>query len=104
MRFLNVDVKDLFNTSARFDAIVLDVDNGPEPISSESNRNIYSSQGLRSLMNSLNPNGIALIWSGTISSRFEQVARDAGFIVSRRKVDIRDGHVHFIYVLQTTTV
>jgi len=46
-----------------FDAIVLDVDNGPDALSAGSNSKLYDAAGLRSAREALKPNGCAAYWS-----------------------------------------
>jgi spermidine synthase len=52
----------------QYDAILLDVDNGPEAFTRRENRRLYSLEGLRRAREALRPNGVLAIWS-TFSSR-----------------------------------
>lgn len=69
----------LRNATAKFDAILLDVDNGPEGHTSESNGWIYTPEGLKSAKSSLRPGGIVAYWSAGVDSAFTNRLRKAGF-------------------------
>jgi spermidine synthase len=87
----------------RYDLILLDIDNGPEPFTRESNATLYDRAGLELLRNALNANGSVLLWSGFKSKSFEALAHEAGFSVTRRIVanGPRPELDHHIYVLKT---
>ena len=55
-----------------FDAILLDVDNGPEALTSVGNERLYSRQGLQACMHALHAKGCLSIWSGSIDNAFEK--------------------------------
>ena len=88
-------------SGVRYDLILLDIDNGPEPFVRASNATLYDREGLDLLRNALNEQGRVLLWSGFESPRFEATARDAGFSVTRRVVanGARPELDHHIYVL-----
>ena len=84
----------------RFDVIILDIDNGPEPLVTAANADLYAIDGLRALHGSLSDRGIALLWSGFESADFAARAKEAGFAVTcepfrRERADLD----HYIYVL-----
>jgi len=58
-----------------FDAILLDVDNGPAALTSESNERLYSRQGLQTCLQALHAKGCLSIWSGAIDNAFEKRLR-----------------------------
>ncbi len=59
------DVHDMIAGSLeQFDAILLDVDNGPDGLISVANDRLYSMEGLRSSYAALRPGGVLAIWSG----------------------------------------
>ena len=94
------DVVMLLAGEDQFDVVVLDVDNGPEPLVTATNEALYSATGLRALFACLSADGVALLWSGFKSAAFEARAREAGFAVTcepfqRERADLS----HFIYVL-----
>lgn len=62
-----------------FDAILLDVDNGPDALSLASNKRLYDRLGLIRLKEVLNPGGILAIWSAAESSAFEKLLTEVGY-------------------------
>lgn len=64
-----------------FDAIVLDVDNGPEGLTRPSNDGIYSLSGLRKARAALRPGGVLAIWSAHSDDAFSRRLGKAGFAV-----------------------
>ena len=84
-----------------YDLILLDIDNGPEPMVRSSNATLYDLEGLELLRDALTENGSVLLWSGFASERFEATAREASFSVTRRVVanGPRPELDHHIYVL-----
>ena len=89
-------------SGARYDLILLDIDNGPEPFTRASNATLYDRAGLDLLRNGLNENGGVLLWSGFQSAAFEATAVAAGFSVTRRVIanGPRPDLDHHIYVLR----
>jgi spermidine synthase len=63
----------------RYDALCLDIDNGPDWTVTEDNDSLYSPDGLASCRASLTPGGVLAIWSARPSARFENALRNAGF-------------------------
>ncbi|WP_019894939.1 spermine/spermidine synthase domain-containing protein [Hydrogenovibrio halophilus] len=74
-----------------FDAILLDVDNGPEGMTNSENNWLYSSAGLSALYNSLRPEGMLAVWSAGPDSKFMNQLKKAGFKVSNKTVRARPG-------------
>lgn len=66
-------------TSDTFDALCLDIDNGPDWTVSETNGNLYSPAGLASCARVLKPGGVLAVWSAQPSPEFEETLRNAGF-------------------------
>lgn len=66
-------------TSATFDALCLDIDNGPDWTVSETNENLYSPAGLASCARVLRPGGVLAVWSAQPSPQFEETLGNAGF-------------------------
>jgi spermidine synthase len=64
-----------------WDAILLDVDNGPDAISVESNGRLYSSEGLADARSALRAGGLLALWSAAPDSAFAARLRRAGFAV-----------------------
>ena len=76
------DVTDLIVRSDRaWDAILLDVDNGPEGLSVAANNRLYDSAGLAAAKRALRPGGILGIWSSDGDPRFTRRLERAGFAV-----------------------
>lgn len=71
-------------TCDKFDAILLDVDNGPDGIVREENNRLYSPTGLGKSRDALKPGGILAVWSAAPDHRFTRKLKDAGFQVEER--------------------
>ena len=85
----------------RYDAILLDVDNGPTAFSQASNGSLYDNAGVATMLGALAPNGILAVWSASEDRRFEHRLRHAGFTVRTEVVRARLGkggprHVIFL--------
>ncbi|MGW0827930.1 spermine/spermidine synthase domain-containing protein [Streptomyces sp. NPDC002845] len=65
--------------SATFDALCLDIDNGPGWTVTEDNDSLYSMAGLASCARVLRPGGVLAVWSAQPSAEFEETLRNAGF-------------------------
>jgi spermidine synthase len=74
-----------------FDAILLDVDNGPEGLTRPSNDRLYTPDGLDAAFDALRPDGILAVWSGWPDAGFTRRLRRAGFEVEEVVVRAR-GH------------
>jgi len=66
---------------SRFDAILLDVDNGPDGLSRAANDTLYDLQGLRDARRALRPGGLLTIWSAAPDAAFRRRLGQAGFAV-----------------------
>lgn len=84
---------------ARYDVILLDVDNGPVAMVSETNVSLYSNTGLRWLRGSLKPEGRAVFWSAGPDLRFEDRLKRAGFRVSKVPAKVHAGSKRAAYLL-----
>ncbi|MDQ0940821.1 spermidine synthase [Streptomyces sp. V1I1] len=69
----------LRTTTDRYDALCLDIDNGPDWTVTDDNENLYSAAGLASCQGRLEPGGILAVWSAQPSPAFEDALRNAGF-------------------------
>jgi len=76
---------------SRFDAILLDVDNGPHALSQSANRGLYDLQGLRAARNALRPGGLLAIWSAAPDMAFRARLHEAGFTVDEIKARANGG-------------
>jgi spermidine synthase len=82
-----VDVAEVLQSSpAAFDAVLLDVDNGPTPLTSPSNNRLYDNRGVAVVRASLKPGGVLAVWSTNDDRRYESRLRTAGFAVRREHV------------------
>jgi spermidine synthase len=98
---VRANVVDMLSAEDRYDLIVLDVDNGPEPLVTAGNAGLYAIEGLRSLHRCLAPDGSVLLWSGFESTEFAARAEQAGFRVRCEPfVRERPEVSHYIYVLK----
>ncbi|MET9439330.1 spermidine synthase [Streptomyces sp. NPDC006610] len=66
-------------TSATFDALCLDIDNGPGWTVTDGNSGLYSPAGLAGCARVLRPGGVLAVWSAQPSPEFEETLRNAGF-------------------------
>jgi spermidine synthase len=82
------DVHDVIAEAAgHFDAILLDVDNGPDGLVHLANERLYSNWGLRAAHRALRPEGILAIWSAYPDTDFPDRLARAGFAVEEIHVD-----------------
>ncbi|SDT91076.1 spermine/spermidine synthase domain-containing protein [Halopseudomonas salegens] len=83
----NDDVARLLQSDAQgFDAIMLDVDNGPEGLTHSNNNWLYSLPGLTACARALRPKGQLAIWSATADRPFTNRLAKAGFAVKEEQV------------------
>ncbi|MGW7549171.1 spermine/spermidine synthase domain-containing protein [Streptomyces sp. NPDC054770] len=66
-------------TSDTFDALCLDIDNGPGWTVDQDNEGLYSPAGLAGCARVLRPGGVLAVWSAQPSAEFEGSLRNAGF-------------------------
>jgi spermidine synthase len=85
------DVRLYLDGRERFDAILLDVDNGPEALTLRSNGGLYTEEGLERLSRSLTDGGVVAFWSSSPSPAFERRLRRAGFEAWTERVPARGG-------------
>ncbi|QEU91860.1 hypothetical protein [Streptomyces kanamyceticus] len=78
-------VAHLVRTRDTYDALCLDIDNGPDWTVTEDNNSLYSPTGLASCKARLNPGGVLAVWSAQPSSAFDDALRNAGFCGVRTK-------------------
>lgn len=86
------DVEELIrHADGLYDAILLDVDNGPDGLTHESNDRLYDRKGLRAAKAALRPGGILAVWSAAPDQRFTKRLHDAGFTVEEARVRANSG-------------
>lgn len=83
------DVAERLGRGALYDAIMLDVDNGPAALSAAANARLYDTRGLSMIARSLRPRGVLAVWSVADDPRFSKRLRSAGFDVLRHHVRAR---------------
>jgi spermidine synthase len=86
---------------ARFDAILLDVDNGPSALTATTNDDLYNDRGLAATRAALKPGGTLAVWSSREDRRFEQRLAYGGFEVETERVRARlkkGGPQHVIFL------
>jgi len=84
-----------------FDAIMLDVDNGPDGFTREDNDNLYGLGGLEVAYESLKPGGVLTVWSSDTDRHFTQRLMKIGFEVEAKRVREHTdnlGAIHTIWV------
>jgi spermidine synthase len=96
------DVAQLMRSGANsFDAILLDVDNGPEGLTRSANDVLYNAAGLNKARAALTARGVLAVWSATPNSGFSLRLRKAGFDLEEVKVRAngsRGGAKHIIWI------
>jgi spermidine synthase len=75
-----------------YDAILLDVDNGPEGMTQTANDRLYSQRGLATARAALRPGGVLAVWSSGPDRAFTQRLEASGYDVEQ--VRVRAGGVH----------
>ncbi|MFD5869934.1 spermidine synthase [Streptomyces sp. NPDC060322] len=72
-------VTHLRTTTERYDALCLDIDNGPDWTVTQDNESLYSPAGLAACRERLTPGGVLAVWSAQPSPNFGEALRNAGF-------------------------
>lgn len=81
------DVADFIcSAHAPYDAILLDVDNGPDGLTRTENDRLYNSVGLREARSALRPGGVLAVWSSAPDRGFTSRLRRSGFAVDEQVV------------------
>ncbi|WP_338504786.1 spermidine synthase [Sphingomonas kaistensis] len=83
-----------------WDAILLDVDNGPDALVRAANQWLYEPSGLATIKTALKPGGVLAIWSAGSDAQFSKTLLQAGFRVEEQDVRGRSngkGPHHFIW-------
>lgn len=101
---VRVEIGDVFEAlaPASFDAMLLDVDNGPEALTVASNARLYRGRGVERCAAALRPGGVLVVWSAFESVRFEREITRAGLasevVRVRARGPIKKGSRHLLYV------
>ena len=91
--------------AGRWDAVLLDVDNGPDGLVRPANDRLYSPAGLAVAKSALRPDGVLAVWSATPDAGFTRRLKGAGFAVDQGTVAGRPngkGPRHTIWFARTT--
>jgi spermidine synthase len=100
------DVIEVIKSSpSAFDAILLDVDNGPEGLIRKANDALYDLGGLQAIRRALRPRGVLAVWSSGPNLAFTKRLRVAGFEVNEagvRATTKRSGAHHVIWFATKT--
>ena len=101
VRIRETDVGGLIRAArSEYDAILLDVDNGPEGMTRAANDRLYDLEGLAAAYTALRPGGVLAIWSSRPDPKFTQRLRKTGFDVVEHPVRAKGpqgGAQHFIW-------
>jgi spermidine synthase len=92
---------------ARFDAILLDVDNGPAALTQAENRWLYNPAGLAAAVRALRPGGCLAVWSAAPDPAFTERLARAGFAARAHAARAHGGrgarHTVFVGVVASAT-
>ncbi len=103
-----IDVARIIQTErSAYDAILLDVDNGPEGLTMNDNDWLYSLQGLNAALKALRPKGVLAVWSATPNDAFTKRLHKVGFKVDEVRVrarGARGGAKHTIWIAVRTVI
>ncbi|HEX2162969.1 MAG TPA: spermidine synthase [Thermoanaerobaculia bacterium] len=95
------DVADLLAARAPWDAVLLDVDNGPDAFTVDRNARLYGRAGLARLHTAVAPGGVLAVWSAADDPRFATRLAAAGFAPTTHRVPARttgQGGKHVIFL------
>ena len=95
--------KQIRNPPELWDAILLDVDNGPGALTASSNNWLYTWDGLKAAHAALGPDGILAIWSAAPSDAFTRLVNKVGFKSEPIRVRARGdkgGRPHIIWICE----
>jgi spermidine synthase len=88
--------------SGPWNAILLDVDNGPAALTRSSNASLYDAPGLTTAYEALAPKGVLVVWSAGPDDRFTSRLAQVGFSVQTHQVRAGKGRGtrHTLFVAQ----
>ncbi len=97
-----VDIVKLISRSKnRFDAILLDIDNGPSAMANSGNSRLYGQEGVLTCRDALREQGCLAVWSAEPSKKYERLLINCNFHVRRFRVPAYKGSKspsHFVWV------
>ncbi|MGC2333052.1 MAG: hypothetical protein WA581_16475, partial [Candidatus Acidiferrales bacterium] len=91
----------LASRRGRFDAVLLDVDNGPAAFAGSNNARLYDDRGIATVFAALKMDGALAVWSAREDRKFEQRLRHGRFDVEVERVRARlknGGAFHTIFL------
>lgn len=102
------DVAAAMRGGGRWDAILLDVDNGPVALTRKANHTLYGQTGIATAKAALHPGGVLAVWSAHRDDRFVARLRRAGFATAEA-IDVPargvgGGPLHTIFVARVARV
>jgi spermidine synthase len=102
VRVVESDVVDVLRSDdGAFDAILLDVDNGPEALAAKENAWLYGERGLAAIRAAMRRGGVLVVWSAFESPSFEARMRRGGYDVevvrTRARGTTKKGSRHTLY-------
>jgi len=104
VRVVTADVGGILRAHpGQFDAVLLDVDNGPDAFTSSSNAQLYNNRGIGTAYAALKNDGLLAVWAAQEDRKFEQRLRHGGFNVQMQHVRARlkkGGPRHVIFLCQ----
>jgi spermidine synthase len=87
---VRVEIEDvavvLSSRAGQFDAVLLDVDNGPAAFAASSNDGLYDDRGIATAFAALKTNGVLAVWSAREDRKFEQRLSHGRFVVEVERV------------------
>jgi spermidine synthase len=96
----------LRSSPGKFDAVLLDVDNGPSALTASDNAWLYGDRGIAAALEALNDDGVLAVWSAREDRKFEKRLRYGGFAVQVEHVRGRlkkGGPHHTIFLAHKTS-
>ena len=76
----------LRSNPSKFDAVLLDVDNGPAAFTASDNAWLYEDRGIAAALDALKRDGVLAVWSAREDRKFEKRLRYGGFAVQVERV------------------
>ena len=91
------------SSAGRFIGVLLDVDNGPDALTTPSNARLYGDRGVDACKRAMMPGGRLVVWSASPDARYAARLRHAGFDVTERHVDASSStnKKHVLYIATT---
>jgi S-adenosyl-L-methionine-dependent methyltransferase len=99
------DVQDTLAAASNcYDAILLDVDNGPVAFTASTNEGLYADAGLQLIANAMHASGVLALWSTNDDGAFTRRLRDNGYHVRKKRVPAREKgcSMHLLWIATKT--